>query len=49
MSKEQFEKILGYIKAGQDEGANLEYGGKRIGLFSRLVMIALHEVLLLCI
>ena len=31
VSKEQFEKILSYIEKGQQEGATLEYGGKRIG------------------
>ncbi len=31
VSKEQFEKILSYIDKGQQEGAKLEYGGKRIG------------------
>ena len=31
MDKEQFEKILGYIKTGQAEGANLLTGGDRSG------------------
>lgn len=32
VSKQQFEKILEYIQKGQEEGAKLEYGGKRIGV-----------------
>lgn len=31
ISKEQFDKILDYVKKGQEEGAKLEYGGKQIG------------------
>ncbi|CAL5223994.1 g6609 [Coccomyxa viridis] len=31
ISKGQFDKILDYIKKGQEEGAKLEYGGKQIG------------------
>ncbi|KAI9354458.1 aldehyde dehydrogenase domain-containing protein [Pilaira anomala] len=31
ISKGQFEKILNYIKIGQEEGAKLAYGGKRWG------------------
>ena len=31
MDKEQFEKILGYIKAGKSEGAKLAAGGQRHG------------------
>jgi acyl-CoA reductase-like NAD-dependent aldehyde dehydrogenase len=31
VSKEQFEKVTGYIETGKKEGARLVYGGKRIG------------------
>ncbi len=31
ISKGQFDKILDYVKKGQEEGAKLEYGGKQIG------------------
>lgn len=31
VDKEQFEKILGYIKAGKSEGAKLAVGGQRHG------------------
>ncbi|XP_078532441.1 aldehyde dehydrogenase X, mitochondrial [Lissotriton helveticus] len=31
VDKEQFDKILGYIKSGQKEGAKLMYGGERFG------------------
>eukprot|EP00884_Botryococcus_braunii_P020189 jgi/Botrbrau1/6854/Bobra.152_2s0013.2 len=31
VSKEQFEKILGYVRAGEDEGARLETGGRQHG------------------
>ncbi len=31
VSREQFDKILGYIKSGQEEGAKLETGGKQFG------------------
>ena len=31
VSQEQFDKILGYIKSGQDQGAKLLSGGKRSG------------------
>ena len=31
VSKVQFDKILGFIKSGEDEGARLEAGGKRSG------------------
>ena len=31
ISKDQFDKILDYVKKGQEEGAKLEYGGKQIG------------------
>jgi aldehyde dehydrogenase (NAD+) len=31
VSDEQFAKVLGYIKAGQEEGATLLTGGGRVG------------------
>ena len=31
VSKEQFDKILGMIKQGEEQGAKLECGGKRLG------------------
>ena len=31
VSQEQLDKILGYVKIGQDQGANLIAGGKRVG------------------
>merc|ERR1712014_467152 len=31
VSQLQFDRIMGYIKAGQDEGATVETGGKRKG------------------
>lgn len=31
VSKAQFDKIMDYIKIGQDEGATLHFGGKRVG------------------
>lgn len=31
VSKEQFDKILGMIKQGEEQGAKLECGGKRFG------------------
>lgn len=31
VSDEQFQKILGYIKSGQEQGARLVCGGKRVG------------------
>ena len=31
VSQEQFEKILDYIKRGEEQGAKLETGGKRVG------------------
>lgn len=31
VSKEQFDKILGYIETGKSEGATLAAGGKRLG------------------
>ena len=31
VSQEQFEKILDYIKQGEEQGAKLETGGKRVG------------------
>jgi hypothetical protein len=31
VSKQQFDKIMEYIKKGQEEGATLEHGGNRIG------------------
>ena len=31
VTKEQFDRVTGYIKAGQEEGAVLQTGGKRIG------------------
>ncbi len=37
ISKEQFYKILGYVKKGQEEGAKLEYGGEQIGEFDALL------------
>lgn len=30
INKQQYEKILGYIKSGQDEGAKLHLGGKSV-------------------
>lgn len=31
ISKGQFDKIMDYVKKGQEEGATLAYGGKQIG------------------
>ncbi len=31
VSQEQFDRVLGYVKVGQTEGARLAYGGKRVG------------------
>lgn len=31
VSQEQFDRVMGYIKVGQEEGARLVYGGQRIG------------------
>ena len=31
VDKDQFEKVLGYIKSGKEEGAKLAVGGDRVG------------------
>ncbi len=31
VSREQLDKVMGYIKTGQEEGARLAYGGQRVG------------------
>lgn len=31
MDKEQFDKVLGYIESGKEQGAKLECGGSRHG------------------
>jgi acyl-CoA reductase-like NAD-dependent aldehyde dehydrogenase len=31
VSKEQFDKVMGYIKSARDEGATLQLGGHRVG------------------
>lgn len=31
VSKEQFDKVMGYIKSAKEEGATLQLGGNRVG------------------